>query len=127
MGTGGVVALKFVVDFRRRSQLLLQAVGPDQGRGPVHFVEIPYLCGDLEIGGVVVQLLPYQLGAEYALQLLGGHGLAGAGVEKGGRLVLHIGPEIVPGHRHFVLGQIDFVRDLVLAHDSVLLFLYCGT
>ena len=53
----GVVALKLVVDFGRGAQGLLQTVGADQGRGPVHLVEVQDLLGDVEIRGGVVQLL----------------------------------------------------------------------
>ena len=123
VGAGGVVALKLVVDFRRRVQLLLQAVGPDQGGGAVHLVEVPDLLGDLKIGGAVIHFLLHQLGAEDALQLLGGHGLERSGVEEGGGLVFHVGPEIVPGAGHLVLGEIDFVGNFVLAHSVVLLFI----
>ena len=117
VGAGGVVALEFVVDVGRGLELLLQAVGPDQGGGAVHLVEVPDLLGDLEIGGLIVQLLLDQLGTEHAFQLLSGHGLEGAGVQEGGGLVLHVGPEVVPGVGHLVLRQVDLVGNFVLAHD----------
>jgi hypothetical protein len=123
VGAGGVVPLKFVVDLRRGLELLLQAVGPDQGGGAVHLVEVPDLLGDLKIGGAVIHFLLHQLGAEDALQLLGGHGLERSGIEEGGGLVFHVGPEIVPGAGHLVLGEIDFVGNFVRAHSVVLLFI----
>ena len=121
MGAGGVVALKLVVDFRRRVQLLLQAVGPDQGGGAVHLVEIPNLPGNLEVRGVVVQLLGHQLFTEDALQLRGGHGLERGGVQEGGGLVGHVGPQIVPYPGHLVLRQIDLVGNFLLTHGFALL------
>jgi hypothetical protein len=36
----------------------------------------------------------------------------GAGVQQGGGFRLHIGPEVVPGTGHLILGKVDFVRDL---------------
>ena len=102
-----------------KAQGLLETVGPHQGRRPVHLIKVPDLLGDLKEGGVVVQLLADQLSAEHALQLLGGHGLAGAGVEKWGGFVLHVRTKVIPGCGHFVLGQVDLVRDFVLAHGHL--------
>lgn len=119
MGAGGVVTLKFVVDFGGGLQLFLQAVGPDQGGGAVHLVEVPDLLGDLKEGGVVVQLLLHQFLAEHAAQLLRRHGLVGARVQQGGGLVFHVGADIVPRSGQFVLGQINLVGNFVLAHGSV--------
>ena len=75
MAAAGVVALEFVIDLGRGLELFLQAVGPDQGGRPVHFIKVPDLLGDLDVGGGVVQLLGHQLVAEDGLELVGGHGL----------------------------------------------------
>ena len=50
VGTRGVVPLKLVVNLGRGLELLLQAVGPDQGGGAVHLIEIPDLLGDGDVG-----------------------------------------------------------------------------
>ena len=111
MGAGGVAALELVVDFCRGLELLLQAVGPHQGRGAVHPVKVPDLPGNGDLPGVVVQLLADQLVTEHASQVLKAHGFSGAGVQQGGGLHLHIGPDVVPCPRHLVLGEIDLIGD----------------
>ena len=116
MGAGGVVALELVVDLRRGLQLLLQAVGPDQGRGPVHLVEIADVVRDGDVGRGLVQLLPDELVAEDGLQILKGDGLARGGIEEGGGLVDHVGAEIVPCLGHLIFGEVDLVGDFVF-HD----------
>ena len=118
MRARGVVALELIVDLSRGLQLLLQAVGPDQGGGTVHLIKVPDLLGDGEKGGVVIQLLGHQLGAEYIFQLLGGHGRSGAGVDEGGGLYLHVSPQVIPRPGHLVLGQVDLIRDFLLAHGD---------
>ena len=128
VGAGGVVALELVVDLGRGLELFLQAVGPDQGGGTVHFIEVPDLFGDRDVGVVVVQFLLDQLLAEHALQLLGGHGLAGAGVEQRGGLVFHVGPDVVPCLGHLVFFQINLVGDLfVCSHVGSAPFYGSGT
>ena len=128
VGAGGVVALKLVVDFGRGLELLFQAVGPDQGRGAVHLVEVPDLLGNGDIGGVVVQLLLDEFITEYGTQVVEAHGGSGAGIQQGRGLGLHIGPDVVPGFRHLVFGEIDFVGDVVLfsCHDNCS-FHACGS
>ena len=113
---GGVVPLKLVVDLGGGAQGLLQKLRVDQGRGPVHLVEVQNLPGNVEIGGGVVQLLLDQLVAEHGPQLLEGHGLMGGGVQQGGRLVFHVGPQVVPCLGQLAFIQIDFVGDL--CHDE---------
>ena len=119
MGAGGVVALKLIVDFCRSLELLFQAVGPHQGGGTVHFIEVPDFLGNGDLPGVVVQLLADQLVAEHGAQVVKAHGGAGAGIQQRGGLVLHIGPDVIPGFRHLVLGEIDFVGDFRLGFHSV--------
>ena len=123
MAAAGVVALKLVVDLRGRAQLLLQTVGAHQRRGTVHLVEIHDLLRDVEESGVVVQLLLHQLLTEDAAHLLGGQGLAGAGIERGRGLVLHVRAEVVPFGRDLVFGEIDFVGDVLLTHGDRSFFL----
>ena len=118
VGAGGVVSLKLVVDVRRGLELFLQAVGPDQGRGAVHLVKVPNLLGDGDFRRVVVQLLADELVAEDAPQILEAHGGPGAGIQQGGGLVLHVGPDIVPGGRQLLLGEIDLVGNFFKGHDA---------
>ena len=118
VAAAGVVALKLVVDLCRGVQLLFQAVGPYQRGGTVHFVKIQNLLRHGILPGVVVQLLFHQVFAEHGAQLLRGHGFAGAGVQQGRGLVLHVRPQVVPVLRHLVLVQIDLVGDFVLCHGA---------
>ena len=128
VGAGGVIALKLVVNFRGGLELFLQAVGPDQGGGTVHLVEVTDLLGNRNIGGVVVQLLLDQLVAEHGPQVVEAHGGAGTGIQQGRGLGLHIRPDVVPGFRHLVFGEVDLVRDVVLfgCHDNCS-FHACGS
>ena len=116
VGAGGVVALELVVDLGGGLELFLQAVGPHQGRGPVHFIEVPDLLGDGDLPGVIVQFLPDQFVAEHRTQVIEAHGRAGGGVQQRGGLGLHICPDIVPIHGHLVFGQVDFVGDFLKCH-----------
>ena len=121
VAAAGVVAFIFVVDLRRCAELFFQTVSADERGGPVHLVEITDLLRDLDVAVIVVEFLLDKLFAEYAAELLGGHRLPGAGVEKGRRLFLHIRPHVIPFFRHFLLGEIDLVRDLVhVFHRSFL-------
>ena len=112
MRTGGVVALKLIIDLRGRLELFLQTVGAHQRRGAVHLVEIADVLRDLKEGGIVVQLLPHQLVAENRRQILKAHRLSGAGIQQRSRLHLHVRADIIPCSRHLIFGQIDFVGDL---------------
>ena len=114
VAAGGVVALEFVVDMCRGAQLLLQAIGAHQRGGTVHPIEVPHVLGDGDIRGMVVHLLLYQLGAEHVAHLLRRHGLQGAGVQQGRRLVLHIRANIVPIPGHLVLREIDLVGNVTV-------------
>ena len=124
VGAGGVVAFKLVVDLGRGLELLLQAVGADQGGGTVHFVEVQYLLGNGNVRCVVVQFLFHQLVTEHCAKLLGGHRLESTGIKEGGGLVFHVGPDVVPGLGHLAFFQVDFVGDLVFAHFCFLLSLF---
>ena len=116
VAAAGVVALKFVINFRRRVQLLFKAVRARQRRGTVHLVEVQNFLRNRNFARVVVQLLLHELLAEHVLQLLGGHGLQRLRVQQRRGLFLHIRAHIVPIFRHLIFGQIDFVRDFLLAH-----------
>ena len=109
MAAGGVVALELIVDFGGGVQLLLQAVGPHQRRGAVHLVEVTNLTGNLDIGGVVVQLLAGQLPAEHSGEVVLRHGGAGGGVQQRGWLYLHVGADVVPRLGQLLFRQVDFV------------------
>ena len=125
VGAGGIVALKLVVDLGGGLEILLQTVGPHQGRGPVHLVEIPDLLGDGDLLGVVVQLLTDQLVAEHRPQVVEAHGRAGGGVQQRGGLGLHVCPDIVPILGHLVFGEVDLVGDFLECHGACS-FLICG-
>ena len=57
VAAAGVVAFKFVVDLGRRAERFLEEVCPDQRRRTEHFVAVPDLLGNFNVGGVVVQFL----------------------------------------------------------------------
>ena len=113
VGAGGIVALKLVVDLGGGAQGLFQAVGPYQGRGTVHLVEIQDLLGNGDLPVIIVQLLADQLVAEHRAQVLKAHGLSGAGIQQGSGLDLHVSPDIVPCLGHLVFGEINFVGNVV--------------
>ena len=114
VGAGGVVALEFVVNFSRGPKRLFQAVGPYQGRGTVHFVEIQDFLGNGDFPVIVVQLLANQLIAEYRAQIVKAHGLSGAGVQQRSGLDLHIRPDIVPCLGHLIFREVNLVGNVVL-------------
>ncbi len=127
MAAAGVVALELVIDLRRRLKLLLQTVGADQRRRTVHLVKAANLLRDLKKRRAVIQLLPDQLLAEDARELLRLHGLKGAGIQERRRLLLHIGPQIIPCLRHLVFVQIDFVGDFFVFHRRYLHMIFFQT
>ena len=111
MAAGGVVALELIVDVGGGVQLLLQTVGANQRGRTVHLVEIPYLLGDGDIRGGIVQFLLHQLAAEHMAQLLRRHRLEGGGMQQRRGLVGHIRTHVVPVPRQLVLSEIDLVGD----------------
>ena len=116
VAAAGVVALKLVVDVRRGAELLLQTVRAHQRRGAVHLVKVADLVRDRDVSGVVVKLLLHQLVAEHDAELLGGHGQAGAGIQQGSGLRLHVRPDVVPCFGDLAFGQIDLVGDFLFGH-----------
>ena len=113
VAAGRVVALELVVYLRGRVQRLFKEVRAHQRRRAVHLVEIVHLRGDRDQRRDVVEFLLHELVAEHMSELLGGHGLFRRRVQQRRGLVLHVRADVVPRLREFVLGKIDFVRDLV--------------
>ena len=109
MGAGGVVALKLVVDLSRGVQRLLQIVRAAQRRRTVQLIHIEHRLGNINVAGVVVQLLADQLFTEHGSQLLRRHGLERTRIQQRGGLVLHICPDIIPCLRHLTFFQINFI------------------
>ena len=112
VAAAGVIALKLIVDLGRGAQGFFQPVGTAQGARTIHPVVFADLIRDGDIGGGVVQLLLHQLIAENAVQLFGGHGLQGAGIEQGSGLVFHVRPHIVPCGGQLGFFQVILVRDV---------------
>jgi hypothetical protein len=110
MGTGGVVALKFVIYLRGRFQFLLQAVGAHQRRGAVHLIKIPDLAGYLYKFVGFIQLLVHQFAAEQGQQIFPDAGLARARVQHRVGLLLHNGAYVVPMLRELLFGKVNLVR-----------------
>jgi hypothetical protein len=113
MAAAGVVALKLVVDLSGSSEHLFKIVGSDQGRGSVHLIEVIDFVRDSDEFGIVIKFLLGQFFAEYGAEFLKGHGLKSSGVEKGCRLVLHVGAEVVISLGKFVLREIDLIGNFV--------------
>ena len=122
MAAAGVVALKLVINLRRRIQFFFQTVSADQRRRTVHFIETADLLRNFEKSCIVVQFLQNQFLTENACQVFCLHRLEGARMQKRRRLMLHISAQIVPCCRHFILIQIDFVRNFFVFHRHFLLF-----
>ena len=119
---GGVVALKFIVNFRRCLQLFFQTVCPHQRRRTVHLVKIADLLRDGDLPVVVIQLLPDQLVTENGAQIVKAHRLTRAGVQQRRGLVFHVRTDVIPARRHLIFRKIDLVRDLFGRHAPYLLF-----
>ena len=115
VGAGGVVALEFIVNMRGRAEFLFEAVGADEGRGAVHFVEIADRLGDGDEASVVVEFLGDEFVAEHVAEFLGGHGFARGGVEHGRLFFLHVCAHVVPVFGHFGFAEINFIGDIFVA------------
>ena len=125
MRSGGVVALKLIVDLGRGAQGLLQVVGPDQRRWPVHLVDLLDLLRNVDKLGGAVQLLLGKLGAEDGGQIVHPQGLEGGGVKHGVGLLRHGRAQVEPTLRHLVFGEVQAVRDLGHVH-ALLQVWFCG-
>ena len=112
MAARGVVALKLVVDLSRGVQRLLQIVRAAQRRRTVQLIHIEHRLGNINVAGVVVELLMSQLFTEDRIQILLRQRLARARMDEWVRLFLHVRPQVVPLLGHLVFGQIKSVGDL---------------
>ena len=127
MAARGIVALEFIVDLRRCTELLFEAVCADQRRRAEHSVKIADLLRNRDIAIGVIQFLLGKLAAEDLREHIERCRLMRFRIEQRSRFFLHICAEIIPCFRHFGFGQIDLVRDfIVLCHGYTLLFEYCG-
>ena len=116
VAAGSVVALKFVVDFRRRIQRLFEIVRPDKRRRAENAVKILYLFRNVDIAVSRVEFLITQFLTEDRQQIVPADRLMGARMQVGIGLLLHIRPQVVPLLRHLLFGKIHTIRDL--AHFS---------
>ena len=112
VAAGGVVALKLVVDLSRSVQRLLQIVRAAQWRRTVQLIHIEHRLGNINVAGVVVQLLVRQLLTEDGIQRFFRQRLMRARMNQRVRLFLHVRPQVVPLLGHLVFGQIKSVGDL---------------
>ena len=119
MAAACVIALEFVIDLSRSSELFLKAVCPDKRRRTVHLVKSDNFFGYRDKCRIVVKLLTYKLFAEHGFKLFGFHGFSRAGIEQRSRFVFHVGTQVVPSFRHFAFIKVDFVRDFLLRHIHV--------
>ena len=124
MASAGVVAFEFVINFGWSAKLFLKTVSAHKRSRAVHLVEFTDFSRNGDIGVCIVKLLFYKLVTENMGKLFGGAGLMRCGIQERGRFILHVGPDIVPGIRKFILRKIDFVRDFVRHFDSPNIFLF---
>ena len=99
---------------RRRPQLLLQAISPDQGRRTVHFIKIPDLFWNIEVWRCIIQFLLRQLFAKNTGEFFLRNRLQSGWVQKGRRLFFHISPDIIPLPWHFMFFQVNFIWDFLI-------------
>ena len=112
VGARGVVALELVVYLGGRAERAFEEVRPDKRRRAVHLVEVAHCAGDRDELRRVVQLLPDALAAEDMLQLVLRAGLERRRVDQRRGLLLHVGADVVPRRREFVLGQVCLIWNL---------------
>ena len=124
MASAGVVAFEFVVNFGWGAKLFLKTVSAHKRSRAVHLVEFTDFSWNLDIGVCIIKLLLYKLVTEDMGKFIGGAGLMSGRIQERGRFILHIGPDIIPGIRKFILRKIDFVRDFVRHCDSPNIFLF---
>ena len=106
-------ALVLVVDARRGSQRLLEAVGADQGRGAPEGEDLHHGLGDVE-EPLGAHLLLEEGPGEDAQHLVGGDGLPRGRTDGGSHGGGHVGEDVVP-----LLGHV-FLRQEYLVHISLL-------
>ena len=113
---GCIVALKFVIDFRRGAEFFFQTVCAHQRRRTVHLVKVTNFLRNGNIRRVIVQFLLDQFVAEDRAQIVKAHGLAGAGVHERRGFIFHVCANIIPILGHLRLRQIDLVRNVFGFH-----------
>ena len=118
-----VVAFELVVDVGRSAESLFQEVGADQRRRTVHLVERENVFGNRNVWRVVVEFLLDEFVAEHGTQVFETHGLAGAGVQQRGGLLLHVGTDVVPCLREFIFFEVSLDLTVELERVSHFLFL----
>ena len=114
--SGCIVALKFVIDFRRGAEFFFQTVCAHQRRRTVHLVKVTNFLRNGNIRRVIVQFLLDQFVAEDRAQIVKAHGLAGAGVHGRRGFIFHVCANIIPILGHLRLRQIDLVRNVFGFH-----------
>ena len=112
VAAGGVVTLKLVVNLSWGAQRFLQIVRAAQRRRTVQLIHIEHRLGNINVAGVVVQLLVRQLLAEDGVQRFFRQRLMRTRMNQRVRLFLHVRPQVVPLLGHLVFGQIKSVGDL---------------
>ena len=125
---GGVVALELVVDLRRRVEVALEVVRAAQRGGAVHLVHLLHALGDVEVRGLIVELLVHELVAEHRGDVVMLGDLAVGQAHGLGRLG-HVRTQVVPLRWNLVLTQVEPVGNLLVlllvcvCHDRFLSFL----
>ena len=118
VGAARVVALELVVDVRGRVERALEDVRAAQWARPVDLVHLAHGRGDLDVGGVVVELLVYQRVREDGREVLvRGHGAVWQAHGLG--LLRHVRPQVVPGGGNLALAEVGAVGGGA-GHDALL-------
>ncbi len=104
MRAGSIIALIFVIDFRRGVQRLFQVVSTDQRGRPVNAIFFHNPFRNINPAGFAVHFLVGKLLAENGVQIFLGQRLHRAGVQQRVGLLRHIRAEVIPLCRHLVFG-----------------------
>ena len=119
-----VVALELVVDARGRAERALEVVRAAERARAVDLVHLAHRLGDLEVGGLVVELLVDQGVSKYGREVgVRGHGSVWQAHGLG--LPGHVGAQVVPGGRDLLLAEVGAVGGGA-GHDALLSWLLLG-
>ena len=113
---GRVVPLKFIVDLRGRVEQPFEVVGAHERRRTEHPVKVENALRNGDALVLFVELLFDAFLAENRAQLGHGTGLLRRGVQKRRMLRLHVRLHVIPCARHFLLGEIDLVGNVLGCH-----------
>ena len=113
-----IVALKLVIDLRRRVEKLLQIIGADERRRTEHPIKIE---DPLRNGNALITLIELLLDAritKYRRKIVARTRLLRRGIQKRRMLRLHVRFDVVPCLWHLLFRKINFVRNVLCGHRN---------